>query len=145
MTALNARKVVYYVEYEKPRVTYSKNKLNHNQRMLLAKSISSFENSCGAFLFPPDKKSKTTGTLCIRPSLQCAMQIEVPYYGSNVGKADKCSHPGGNNTVVSQKPKRRFKTSYQCASRVLTTERSLLHRDRVERKKSDFLFVNTIL
>ena len=31
---------------------------------LLAKSISSFEYSCGAFLFPPDTNSKTLGTLC---------------------------------------------------------------------------------
>ena len=72
MTAQNARAVVYCVECEKAQVTYSKNKLNHNQHMLLAKSISSLEHSCGAFLFPPDTKSKTAGSLCIYPSLQCA-------------------------------------------------------------------------
>lgn len=43
MTAQNARAVVYYVQCEKPLVIYSMKKLNHNQRMLLAESISSFE------------------------------------------------------------------------------------------------------
>ena len=110
VTAQNTRAVVYCVECKKPRVIYSKNKLNHNQRMLLGKSISSFEYSCRAFLFPPDTKSETAGTLCIRYSLQCEMQIEVPYYGSGVGRADICSHCGGNNAVVSQELKQRFKT-----------------------------------
>ena len=92
MTAQNARAVFYCIECEKPWVVYSKNKRNHNQRMLLAKSISSFQYSCRAFLFPPYAKSKTAGTLSIPPSLQCAMQIEDHYYGSDVGRADKCSY-----------------------------------------------------
>ena len=33
----------------------------------------------------------------------------------------------------------------QCASSILTMERSFLHRDRMERDKIDFLFVNAIL
>ena len=85
---------------EKPQIVCSKNKLNHNQRMLLAKSISCFEYSRGAFLFPFDIKFKIAGILCIRPSLQCAMQIEFPYYGLDASRADKCSHCGGNNAVV---------------------------------------------
>ena len=61
---------------------------------------------------PPDTISKTAGTLCIRPLLQCAMKIEIPYYGSDVARVDKCyqSHCGGNNTVVSQELKQKFKT-----------------------------------
>ena len=78
--------------------------------MLLAKSISSFEYSSGAFLFPSNTKSKTAGRLCICPSFQCAIQIEVPYHGSNVGIADKCSHCGRNNAVASQELKQKFKT-----------------------------------
>ena len=52
---------------------FSKNKLNHNQRVLMAKSSSSFKYSCEAFLFPPHTKSKTAGPLCIPPhsSVQC--------------------------------------------------------------------------
>ena len=99
MTAQNERAVVYSVECENPLVTYSKNRLIHNQRILLAKSFSSFEYSCKAFLFPPDTKSKTTGTFSMRPSLQCAMQIEVPYYGSDVGRADKCNHCEGTTLL----------------------------------------------
>ena len=77
--------------------------------MLLTKSISSFEYSCGSSLFSPDTKSKTVGTLCIHPLLQCTMQIEVPYYGSNVVRANKCSHCGENNATVSQELKQKFK------------------------------------
>ena len=106
---INARGAVYCAECEKLRFIYSKNKLNHNKCMLLAKSISSFEYSCGAFLFSSDTKSKTVGTLCIRPTLHYAMQIEVPYYGSNVTRADKCSHCGENNAAVSQGLKQKFK------------------------------------
>ena len=145
MTAQNATAAIYCIESKKPQIIYAKNKLNQNQRVLLAKSISRFEYSCGAFLFPPDTKSKTAGTLCIRPSLQCAMQIEVPCYGLDVDRPDKCSHCGGNNAVVSQELKQRFKTVLPIASRALTTEGSLLHRDRMKRDKSDFLFVNAIL
>ena len=71
--------MVYYEECERPRVIYSKNKLNHNQRMLLAKSISSFEYPCGTFLFPSDTKSKRAGTLCIHPrsNVQCKLKFLI--------------------------------------------------------------------
>ena len=62
MTAQIVSAVIYCVECELPQVIYSKNKLNHNQHMLLAKSISNVEYSSGAFLLPPDTKSKTAGT-----------------------------------------------------------------------------------
>ena len=102
--------VVYCVECEKLPVIYSINKLNHNQCMLLAKRISSFEYSSGAFPFLPDTNARTAGTLSICPSLQCSMQIEFPCYGLDVGRADKCSHCEGNNTVVTQELKQGFKT-----------------------------------
>ena len=146
MTAQNARPVVYCAECEKPWVIYSRNKLNHNQCMLLAKIVSSFEYSCEAFLFSPDNKFKTAGILCIRPSLHCAMKTEVLYYGSDIDRADKCSHCRGSNAVVSQELKQELKTVLQCANRALKTERSLLHRDLMEREKADFfMFVNVIL
>ena len=110
MTAQTARAVIVCVECEKPRVIYSKTKLNNNQRILLAKTMSSYEYSCGSYLFPPSEKAKTAKTLCIRPSLQCAMQIEVPFYGSEVGRADKCSHCGGNNGVRNPELTKNFKT-----------------------------------
>ena len=120
------------------RVNYSKNKLNHNQCMLLAKSISSFEYSCRAFLFPPDTKFKTAGTLCIRPSLQCVMQIEVPCYRSDVDRADKCSHCWRTTLLWAKSWNKDLRQCSQCTSCTLTTERSVLHKDRMEKDKRDF-------
>ena len=91
MTAQKARPVVYCAECEKLWVIYSKSKLNHNQCMLLAKIVSSFEYSCEAFLFLPDKKFETAGIFCIRPSLHCTMKTEVLYYGSNIDRADNAA------------------------------------------------------
>ena len=79
MTAQNARAVFYCIECEKPWVVYSKNKRNHNQRMLLAKSISSFQYSCRAFLFPPYESLKQL-VLCLYPphsNVQCKLKIII--------------------------------------------------------------------
>ena len=110
MSAQTARAVIVCVECEKPRLIYSKTRLNNNQHVLLAKTMSSYEYSCGSHLFPPNEKGKTAQTLCIRPNLQCAMQVELPYYGSEVGRADKCSHCGGNNGVIDPELKKTFRT-----------------------------------
>ena len=59
--------------------------------MLLAKIVSSFEYSCEAFLFLPDKKFETAGIFCIRPSLHCTMKTEVLYYGSDIDRADNAA------------------------------------------------------
>ena len=96
MTAQAGSAVILCVECKKPRVIYSRKQLTNNQRYLLAKTMSSYEYS-----FPPTEKEKTAQTLRIQPHLQCAMQIEVIYYGLDVGRADKCSHCGGNNYNVS--------------------------------------------
>ena len=91
----------------------------------------------GVFLFPTDIKSKTGGTLCIHSSLQCAKQFEVSYYGSDVDRANKCNHSEGNNIVVSQELKQRFKTVLPMCKLCLY-KRSLLQRDHMGRCKSDF-------
>ena len=36
--------------------------------------------------------------------------MQIDYHGSDVGRANKCSHCGENNAVVSQELKQRFKT-----------------------------------
>ena len=141
MTAQNARAVVYCVECEKLQVIYSKNKLNHNQRVLLVKSISSFEYLCRAFLFSPNKMSKTAGTLRMRPSLQCAMQIDVPHYVWDVGRADKCSYCGGNNAVVSQELKQRFNTVLPMCKPCLDNGKEPFTQRPMEREKSDFFYL----
>ena len=95
MSAQNARAVVNFVQCEKPRVIYTKTKLEYRQRLFLAKQISNFEYSCGFYLFPPSENQKVANLMIIRPNLQCSMQIEVPYYSSDVGRKDVCSHCGG--------------------------------------------------
>ena len=110
MSAQNARAVINCVECEKPRVIYAKTKFDNRQRLLLAKNISSFEYSCGAHLFPPAEKGKLANSMVIRPNLQCAMQIEVPYYSSNVGRKDVCSHCGRINTAINMDLKKQYKT-----------------------------------
>ena len=145
MTAQNARPVVYCTESEKPWVIYSKNKLNHNKCMLLAKIVSSFEYSCEAFLFLPDKKFETAGILCIRPSLHCTMKTEVLYYGSAVGRADKCSHCRGSNAVVSQELKQELKTVLPMCKPCLNNGKWPFTQRPYGKGEKWFMFVNVIL
>ena len=35
---------------------------------------------------PPEEKRKLALAMVLRPGLQCAMQVEVPYYASDVGR-----------------------------------------------------------
>ena len=110
MSAQNARAVINCVECEQPRVIYAKSKLDNRQRLLLAKNISIFEYSCGSFLFPPTENGKLANSMIIRPNLQCAMEIEVPYYSSDVGRKDVCSHCGRTDAAVIMDLKKQYKT-----------------------------------
>ena len=145
MTAQNARPVVYCAECEKPWVIYSRNKLNHNQCMLLAKIVSSFEYSCETFLFSPDNKFKTAGSLCIRSSLHCAMKTEVLYYGSDIDRADKCSHCRGSNAVVSQELKQELKTVLPMCKPCLNNGKWPFTQRPYGKGEKWFMFVNVIL
>ena len=69
MSAQNARAVITCAECEKPRVIYGKTKLNARQERLIAKTLSTYEYSCGAHLFPATEKSKTAESVIIRPNL----------------------------------------------------------------------------
>ena len=129
MSAQTGRAVIVCVECEKPRVVYSKKKLDNCQRLLLAKTISSYEYSCGAFLFPPSEKRKTAQTLCIRPNLQCTKPIEVTYYGSEIGIADKCSHCASNGGIVDQELKKSYQTVIPICKQCLQ-ERKEAHTQR---------------
>ena len=53
------------------------------------------------------------------------MQIEVPYYGSDSGRAVKCSNRGGNNAVVSQELKQIFKTVLPMSKSCLDNRKEL--------------------
>ena len=97
----------------------------------------------GVFLFPTNTKSKTGGTLCIHSSLQCAKQFEVSYYGSDVGRANKCNHSEGNNVVVSQELKQRFKTVLpMCKPCLYNKKEPFTERPYGKVQKWFFCFVN---
>ena len=78
--------------------------------MMLAKALSEYQYTCGSHLSPPDEKRKLALSLVLRPNLQCAMQVEVPYYASDVGRKDICSHCGMEDTMVNLELKNSFKT-----------------------------------
>ena len=48
--------------------------------------------------------------MTVRPNLRCATQIEIPYYGSTIGRKDKCSHCGIHGCSANLELKERFKT-----------------------------------
>ena len=119
MSAQNARAHVVCVECTKPRVIYCKTKLDIRHKMMLAKSLSGYDYTCGSDIFPPDEKRKLALSLVLRPDLQCAMQVEVPYYASHIGEKDICSHCGTTNTPTNVELKKKFKTVLPICSRCL--------------------------
>ena len=85
--------------------------LTFRHKVMLARTVSSFEYSCGSELFPPGEKRKLTKSMAVRPNLSCADQIEVPYYGDNeIGRKDLCSHCGDSNSAKAEALKQQFKT-----------------------------------
>ena len=41
-----------------------------------------------------------TKTVDVRPNLNCAIPVEIPYYGANVGRKDICGHCGCAETQI---------------------------------------------
>ena len=87
---------------------YDKTKVDIRHKMMLARNISSFEFTCGAHLFPPTEKRKMA--MILRPNLSCAMEVEIPYYGAQLGRTDLCSHCGDPESSVNVELKTKFKT-----------------------------------
>ena len=110
MSAQTARAVVHCVECRKPRVVYAKTKIDIRHKMMLARNISSFEFTCGAHLFPPTEKRKMAISIILRPNLSCAMEVEIPYYGAELGRTALCSHCGDPESSVNEELKTKFKT-----------------------------------
>ncbi|KAH3864396.1 hypothetical protein DPMN_027413 [Dreissena polymorpha] len=78
----NARAVAICVECRKPRVVYSKTKLNQRKEVALAMFLREYEFSCGAHLFPPSAAlSEMKKTVVTRPFVQCATPVELCYQG----------------------------------------------------------------
>lgn len=110
LSAQNARAQVICTDCSKPRVVYCKKKLDYRHKMMLAKSVSNYDYTCGSHLFPPTEIRKLALSMALRPNLQCAMQIEISYYGSDIGRKDLCSHCAMEGGIVDAELKKRFKT-----------------------------------
>ena len=48
--------------------------------------------------------------MVLRPNLQCAMQIELCYYGADIGRKDLCSHCATEDAIVCVELKKKYKT-----------------------------------
>ena len=107
-TAQHARLTVVCVECCKPRIVYSKQRLNRRQELQLALLISDFEYTCGSPLTPPD--NQLHGSLLVRLSLDCSSTIETPYYSASVGRHDICYFCGATDALVDANLKEKFKT-----------------------------------
>ena len=111
MSAQTARAIVTCVECRKPRVVYCPTKLDFRHKVMLARNVSSFEYSCGSFLFPPSEKRKLAKAMNVRPNLLCGMHVEIPYYGNgDLRRSDICSHCGGINAEINSELKKKYKT-----------------------------------
>ena len=80
MSGQTARAIITCVESRKPRVVYCSTKLDYRHKVMLARNMSSFEYTCGSFLFPPSEQRKLAKAMIVRQNLTCGMQVEVSYY-----------------------------------------------------------------
>ena len=88
LSTQTARATVTCVECRKHRVIYSSKKLDFRHNVILARNITSFEYSCEAHLFPPSEERKLAVSMKLRPNLSCAVHVEIPYYGADLGRKD---------------------------------------------------------
>ena len=92
----NARFLVTCVECRKPRVHYSLHKLTERQKVSLVVSLSEYDYTCGAVM--------------VRASLTCAMPVEIPNYGSELGRRDICALCAAEEAETDQELKKKYKT-----------------------------------
>ena len=110
MYAQTARASAVCVECNKPRVIFSRTKLGQRKETLLATALSEYEYSCGSVLFPPSAPASLRNSVVVKEDLQCAMPVEVAYYGAELGRKDICSYCAQVNTTVDPDLKREYKT-----------------------------------
>ena len=81
---------------------------------MFAKNFSEFEFTCGSYLLLPDEKRKLALVLQLRSDLQCAMQVDVPYYASDIVRKDICSHSGTENGIINVELKKNGTAHMRC-------------------------------
>ena len=79
-----------------------------------------------------------TKTVDVRPNLNCAIPVEIPYYGANVGRKDICGHCGCAETQIDLELKKtnNIKQSYLCVLRVRKVANCQSLIDHIERNYS---------
>ena len=75
-------------------IIYCKYKLTERQAVSLSILLSEYEYSCGDPITPPRHNDNLLGKVVTRSDLQCLTPIEIPLYGSGLGRQDLCSHYG---------------------------------------------------
>lgn len=104
----NARFLVNCVECRKPRVMYSLHKLTERQKVSLVTSMSEYDYTCGAPVLPPS--NTLHNKVMVRAFLTCSMPVEIPYYGSELGRTDTCAHCAAEEAETDQELKKKHKT-----------------------------------
>ena len=95
--------------------------------MTLILALSEFEYTCGAPVLPPN--SSLAKTVMCKDNLGCATHVEIPYYGSSIGRLDICAHCGVPEALVNTDLKKRFKTVLPiCDDCVSQGRESIVHR-----------------
>ncbi|XP_070559193.1 uncharacterized protein [Ptychodera flava] len=107
-SAQTARASLQCVECRKPRVIYAKTKLSQTDQIKLAILMSENDYTCGAELSPPDHRLHEK--VALRPHLSCAVPVEIPYYGADVGQKDVCAHCGCDEAQIDAELKKQYKT-----------------------------------
>lgn len=106
-TTQNARALISCVECRKPRVIYSKQRLNERTKLSLAITLSEIDFVCGSPITSPSSTGKLN--VSCRPC-ECATPVEIPYYGSALGPNDICALCGTGGGEVDQDLKLQYKT-----------------------------------
>ena len=73
-------------------------KLSQFDQVKLAMLMSENDYTCGSQLSPPDHRLHKK--VDVRLNLSCAMPVEIPYYGADVGRKDICGHCGCAETQI---------------------------------------------
>ena len=93
-TAQHARYLVKCTECEKPRLIYSKLKLNERQKVQLVMLLFEPDYLCGSPVTVPG--SSLHGKIFIRLNIDCSCPNETPYYSCDIGHQDTCYYCGGS-------------------------------------------------
>lgn len=103
-----ARSIVTCIECTKPRVIYSRQKLSERQNVSVVISLSEYDYTCGSALLPPSHP--LAHKIMCRDNLSCATPVEIPFYGSGIGRLDICCFCGTEGGEVDTELKRKYKT-----------------------------------